>query len=98
MLLVVLEECWNNLWVWNYLDQFIGDDGLICEVKVFDFKQSMQNGGGLVCLCLCVVLQEWELVVVNLGVIMSVGLYDMLVVWVDWYYCDCLSEIDLVDL
>ncbi|MBV6259105.1 N-succinylarginine dihydrolase, partial [Pseudomonas aeruginosa] len=83
MLLVVPEECRNNPRVWNYLDQLTGDDGPIREVKVFDLKQSMQNGGGPACLRLRVALQERELAAVNPGVIMSAGLYDTLVAWVD---------------
>ena len=97
MLLVVPEECRNNPRVWNYLDQLTGDDGPIREVKVFDLKQSMQNGGGPACLRLRVALQERELAAVNPGVIMSAGLYDTLVAWVDRHYRDRLSETDLAD-
>jgi succinylarginine dihydrolase len=45
--------------------------GLIREVKVFDLKQSMQNGGGPACLRLRVALNETELAAVNPGVIMT---------------------------
>lgn len=69
----------------------------IREVKVFDLKQSMQNGGGPACLRLRVALQERELAAVNPGVIMSAGLYDTLVALVDQLYRDRLSETDLAD-
>ena len=38
-----------------------------------------------------------ELAAVNPGVIMSAGLYDTLVAWVDRHYRDRLSETDLAD-
>jgi succinylarginine dihydrolase len=67
------------------------------EVKVFDLKQSMQNGGGPACLRLRVALKESELAAVNPGVIMTAPLYDTLVQWVDKHYRDRLGEADLAD-
>jgi succinylarginine dihydrolase len=97
MLLIVPEECHNNANVWNYLQQLTAGNGPIAEVKVFDLKQSMQNGGGPACLRLRVALKEDELAAVNPGVIMTPGLYDTLVGWVDTHYRDRLSESDLAD-
>jgi succinylarginine dihydrolase len=97
MLLIVPEECRNNGNVWNYLQQLTAGNGPIREVKVFDLKQSMQNGGGPACLRLRVALREDELEAVNPGVIMTPGLYDTLVAWVDKHYRDRLSESDLAD-
>ena len=60
MLLIVPEECRKNERVWNYLSRLTAEDGPIREVKVFDLKQSMQNGGGPACLRLRVALKEHE--------------------------------------
>ncbi|MFJ4111653.1 N-succinylarginine dihydrolase [Pseudomonas sp. NPDC089758] len=97
MLLVVPDECRNNERVWAYLRQLTSQGGAVKEVKVFDLKQSMQNGGGPACLRLRVALKESELAAVNPGVIMTAPLYDTLVQWVDKHYRDRLGEADLAD-
>ncbi|WPC06518.1 N-succinylarginine dihydrolase [Pseudomonas benzenivorans] len=97
MLLIVPEECRNNANVWNYLERLTAGQGPIREVKVFDLKQSMQNGGGPACLRLRVALKEQELEAVNPGVIMTPSLYDRLNLWVDKHYRDQLREGDLAD-
>ncbi|MNO56559.1 N-succinylarginine dihydrolase [compost metagenome] len=97
MLLIVPEECRANERVWNYLQRLTGQNGTVAEVKVFDLKQSMQNGGGPACLRLRVALNEMELAAVNPGVIMTAPLYDTLTQWVDKHYRDRLAEADLAD-
>ncbi|WP_449434330.1 N-succinylarginine dihydrolase [Pseudomonas putida] len=97
MLLVVPEECRNNARVWAYLAELTRQGGPVKEVKVFDLKQSMQNGGGPACLRLRVALKESELAAVNPGVIMTAPLYDTLVQWVDTHYRDRLGDADLAD-
>ena len=97
MLLVVPEECRNNERVWSYLAQLTRQGGPVAEVKVFDLKQSMQNGGGPACLRLRVALNETELAAVNPGVIMTAPLYDTLLQWVDRHYRDRMSDADLAD-
>lgn len=97
MLLVVPEECRNNERVWSYLRQLTSQGGPVKGVKVFDLKQSMQNGGGPACLRLRVALKDNELAAVNQGVIMTAPLYDTLVQWVDKHYRDRLGEADLAD-
>ena len=97
MLLVVPEECRNNERVWSYLGQLASQGGPVGEVKVFDLKQSMQNGGGPACLRLRVALNETELAAVNPGVIMTAPLYDTLLQWVDRHYRDRMSDADLAD-
>src|SRR5690606_35246862 len=71
MLLIVPEECRNNANVWAYLQHLTSNGGPIREVKVFDLKQSMQNGGGPACLRLRVALKDQELAAVNPGVVMT---------------------------
>ncbi|MNQ66068.1 N-succinylarginine dihydrolase [compost metagenome] len=97
MLLIVPEECRGNANVWNYLNELTSGQGPIREVKVFDLKQSMQNGGGPACLRLRVALKEDELAAVNPGVIMTPALYATLTAWVEKHYRDRLSESDLAD-
>lgn len=97
MLLVVPEECRNNANVWSYLQQLTSGSGPIREVRVFDLKQSMQNGGGPACLRLRVALKANELAAVNPGVVMTPVLHDTLVAWIDKHYRDRLSENDLAD-
>lgn len=97
MLLIVPEECRANPRVWQYLQGLLAAGGPIREVKVFDLKQSMQNGGGPACLRLRVALNETELAAVNPGVIMTPALYDTLTAWVNKHYRDALRESDLAD-
>lgn len=97
MLLIVPEECRANPRVWQYLEALLASNAAIAEVKVFDLKQSMQNGGGPACLRLRVALSEQELGAVNQGVIMTNSLYEQLTGWVDRHYRDRLSEADLAD-
>ncbi|MDT4823666.1 N-succinylarginine dihydrolase [compost metagenome] len=97
MLLIVPDECRQNESVWQYLSRLTAEDGPIREVKVFDLKQSMQNGGGPACLRLRVALKEAEFQAVNPGVVMSAQLHDTLVAWVNKHYRDQLTEADLGD-
>lgn len=97
MLLIVPEECRSNERVWQYLQNLTSSGGVIREVKVFDLKQSMQNGGGPACLRLRVALNETELAAVNPGVIMTAPLYETLTQWVGKHYRDRLAESDLAD-
>ncbi|WP_277051658.1 N-succinylarginine dihydrolase [Zestomonas thermotolerans] len=97
MLLIVPEECRQNPQVWQYLTQLTGEEGPIREVKVFDLKQSMQNGGGPACLRLRVALKEEEFQAVNPGVVLTPELYTRLVAWVEKHYRDRLTEADLAD-
>jgi len=97
MLLIVPQECQVNPQVWAYLQGLTAQGGPITEVKVFDLKQSMQNGGGPACLRLRVALNETELAAVNPAVLMTPVLYDTLIDWVDRHYRDRLVENDLAD-
>ncbi|MBY4675377.1 N-succinylarginine dihydrolase [Marinobacterium arenosum] len=96
-LLVIPEECRNNAAVWDYLCELRDGDSPIDELKVFDLKQSMSNGGGPACLRLRVVLNDAELTAFNQSTRMSDSLFDTLNQWVDKHYRDRLSEADLAD-
>ncbi len=98
MSLVVPSECRENSSVSAYLDRLIADTtNPIAEVKVFDLKQSMKNGGGPACLRLRVALNARELAAVNPATLMSEDLYRHLVDWVHVHYRDRLSTQDLAD-
>ncbi|WP_374356841.1 N-succinylarginine dihydrolase, partial [Chitinimonas sp.] len=95
--IVVPEESRHIERVWAYLQKLVSSGGPINEVKVFDLKQSMQNGGGPACLRLRVALSDTELAAVNPAVLMNDTLFTTLNAWVDKHYRDRLSFDDLAD-
>lgn len=97
MMLVVPHECEEIDSVRWYLESLVDEDNPISEVKVFDLKQSMRNGGGPACLRLRVALTEAELAKMNPAVMMSDSLYPKLVTWVNRHYRDSLTQSDLAD-
>lgn len=97
MTLVVPGECQENANVWAYLTDLLSQNTPIKDVKVFDLKQSMSNGGGPACLRLRVALNEQELAAVNPATIMNDQLFTTLNEWVDRHYRDRLVETDLAD-
>ncbi|MEW9898511.1 N-succinylarginine dihydrolase [Chitinivorax sp. PXF-14] len=97
LIIVVPEECHKIERVWSFLNKLTESGGPIDEVKVFDLKQSMQNGGGPACLRLRVALSQTELAAVNPAVLMSENLFTTLNGWVDKHYRDRLAAEDLAD-
>lgn len=97
MTLVVPHECREVASVSNYLDSLVTMNTPIKQVKVFDLKQSMQNGGGPACLRLRVALNETELAAAHQNVLMSDQVYQELVEWVEKHYRDRVSPEDLAD-
>jgi succinylarginine dihydrolase len=97
MMIVVPEESRQNQRVWDYLSSLINSNGPINEIKVFDLRESMRNGGGPACLRLRVVLTDAELQAVAPGVLMNESLFITLNNWVDRHYRDRLTEADLAD-
>ncbi|MEB4673868.1 N-succinylarginine dihydrolase [Enterobacteriaceae bacterium G50] len=97
MLLVLPAECETNPRVWRYLNGLLAQDNPISELKVFDLRESMANGGGPACLRLRVVLTEAEYRAVNPAVLMNDNLFATLNDWVDRYYRDRLTQADLAD-
>ncbi|MDR6677719.1 N-succinylarginine dihydrolase [Pseudomonas oryzihabitans] len=96
-LLVVPDECRQNAAVWDYLQAQVSGQGPLGEVKVFDLKQSMQNGGGPACLRLRVALKADELAAINPAVRFTPALHAQLLDWVDRHYRDRLDPADLAD-
>tara|TARA_R110001632_G_scaffold60284_3_gene146368 strand:- start:38485 stop:39831 length:1347 start_codon:yes stop_codon:yes gene_type:complete len=97
MVLIVPGECENNPAVWAYLNSLVAGNSPINEVKVFDLKQSMSNGGGPACLRLRVALTEAEQKAINPSTLMNDALFERLNTWVDAHYRDELHEADLAD-
>lgn len=97
MLLVLPEEARRHAGVWGWLNELIASGSPIDELKVFDLRESMFNGGGPACLRLRVVLDETEQAAVNPAVMMNDRLFRTLNDWVERHYRDRLSQADLAD-
>ncbi|MCU6671230.1 N-succinylarginine dihydrolase [Enterobacteriaceae bacterium H4N4] len=97
MMLVLPQESQDHAGVWRYLSELVADDNPISELKVFDLRESMANGGGPACLRLRVVLTADEQRAVNPAVMMNDTLFTTLNDWVDRYYRDRLTQADLID-
>ena len=97
MALIAPGECEENPRVKAYLDSLISSNTPIKEIKIYDVKQSMQNGGGPACLRQRVVLNENEIAAANQSVFMTDQLYATLTSWVEKHYRDSLIEKDLAD-
>jgi len=97
MLLVLPEEARQHEGVWVYLNELLAADNPIGELKVFDLRESMANGGGPACLRLRVVLTAEEQGAVNPAVMMNDKLFVTLNDWVDRWYRDRLTQADLAD-
>jgi succinylarginine dihydrolase len=97
MLLVVPQECREQANVWRYLNDMLAGDNPVSELRVFDLRESMSNGGGPACLRLRVVLNDAEQQAVNPAVMMNDTLFAALNSWVDRYYRDRFTQADLAD-
>ncbi len=97
MMLVLPQESRDHQGVWRYLTELVKADNPIDELRVFDLRESMANGGGPACLRLRVVLTEAELQAVNPAVMMNDTLFTRLNDWVDRHYRDRLTQADLAD-
>jgi len=97
MSIVVPEESRQHPAVWAYLNDMIAMGTPIDDIKVFDLRESMRNGGGPACLRLRVALNDTELQAVNPHVLMNDGLFERLNQWVDSHYRDSLSQADIGD-
>lgn len=97
MVLVLPEESRQHEGVWRYLNTLVAGDNPINELKVFDLRESMANGGGPACLRLRVVLNDAERQAVNPAVMMNDALFETLTRWVEKHYRDRLTQADLAD-
>lgn len=97
MAIIAPTECQENSAVSAYLDSLVDKGTPIKQVKYFDVKQSMRNGGGPACLRLRVALTDDELAHVNQNTLLSDTQFERLNTWVDKHYRDQLTEDDLRD-
>jgi succinylarginine dihydrolase len=97
MLLVAPAECVEDDVVAAYLEALIAHAGPIRELRVFDLRQSMKNGGGPACLRLRVPLSDAERAAISANVWLDGALHAALVEWVNRHYRDRLSPDDLAD-
>ncbi len=97
MCIIAPTDCEENASVSSYLQRLVEMDTPIKQVKYFDVKQSMKNGGGPACLRLRVALTGQELDAVNPHTLMNDKLFARLNQWVDKHYRDELSVTDLAD-
>ncbi|WP_257286458.1 N-succinylarginine dihydrolase [Endozoicomonas sp. SESOKO1] len=97
-MIVVPSECEQEPAVWSYLQSILDDSSCpITDLKVFDLRQSMNNGGGPACLRLRVALNEQELAATNQHCLINDQRISSLNNWVKKHYRDQLSEKDLAD-
>ena len=97
MLLVLPEESRQHPGVWRYLCELVEQGGPVRELRSFDLRESMHNGGGPACLRLRVVLTPEEQRALNPAVLMDDRLFAVLNNWVDRHYRDRLTQADLAD-
>jgi succinylarginine dihydrolase len=98
MQLVVAQECEEHPRVWACIQRLIADPANpIAGARVFDLRQSMQNGGGPACLRLRVVLTDAERSAVNVGSWMTPERHAQLADWVRQHYRDRLEFAELAD-
>lgn len=97
MVIIAPTNCQDNEAVNAYLKALVAANNPIADVRFFDVKQSMQNGGGPACLRLRVVLTPEQQQAVNPKTVMNDELYDSLTKWVNKHYRDELSAADLAD-
>lgn len=97
MAIIAPTNCQQTPTVKAYFDDLLTRNTPIKQIKYFDVKQSMQNGGGPACLRLRVALNEHELEAVNPNTLMNDDLFTTLNQWVDRNYRDRLNFEDLQD-
>lgn len=97
MAIIAPTDCQQTPAVKAFFDDLLTRNTPIKQIKYFDVKQSMQNGGGPACLRLRVALNEHELEAVNPNTLMNDDLFATLNQWVDRNYRDRLNFEDLQD-
>lgn len=97
MAIIAPTNCQENPAVFAYLNELVTLGTPIKQVRYYDVKQSMQNGGGPACLRLRVAMNEQEVTAVNQNTLMNDGLFTRLNTWVDRHYRDQLTVNDLAD-
>ncbi|WP_417814131.1 N-succinylarginine dihydrolase [Thalassospira alkalitolerans] len=98
MMLILPTEAKETISVRDYLYDLIGKGKTpIKQIKFFDLRQSMRNGGGPACLRLRVALTEAELAATNQHSLINDQRFTELTAWVEKHYRDRLSAEDFRD-
>jgi succinylarginine dihydrolase len=98
MALIAPAECREIPAVRRYLDDLLARGHTpIGEVRFFDLRQSMRNGGGPACLRLRVVLTDVERAALPSGVFIGARSHAALTTWVKKHYRESLRTADLAD-
>lgn len=98
MMLILPTEAEETISVRDYLYDLIGKGNIpIRQIKFFDLRQSMRNGGGPACLRLRVALTEDELAATNRQSLIDDQRFAELTGWVEKHYRDRLSADDFHD-
>ena len=96
--LLCARECQESPRAWALVQRWIADPSVpIDDVRVFDLRQSMRNGGGPACLRLRVVLTEPQRSAVHSAAWLDPARHAELVAWVERHYRDRLEPDDLAD-
>lgn len=96
--LLCARECQETPRAWALIQRWIADPAVpIDDVRVFDLRQSMRNGGGPACLRVRVVLTEPQRSAVHQGAWLDPARHAELVKWVERHYRDRLEPDDLAD-
>ncbi len=98
MALIAPHECEETPSVSDYLKRLVGEARTgLRQVRYFDLRQSMRNGGGPACLRLRVVLNQNQLAATNQGALFSEEKFTLLKKWVETHYRDRLEPTDMRD-
>lgn len=97
MAIIAPTECEESPAVSSYLANLVQQNTPIKQVKYYDVKQSMRNGGGPACLRLRVAMTDQEIEGVNQNTLINDVQFERLNTWVDKHYRDTLSINDLRD-
>lgn len=97
MTIIAPTNCQENPAVSEYFATLVEQNTPIKQVKYFDVKQSMKNGGGPACLRLRVAMTRSELAAVNPHTLINDSQFNVLNAWVDKHYRDELAVTDLSD-
>jgi succinylarginine dihydrolase len=97
MLLVAPAECVEDEAVAAYLHRLTAGAGPMRELRTFDLRESMKNGGGPACLRLRVVMSDAERAAVDANIWLDPALHAALTAWVNRHYRDRLTPGDLAE-
>ena len=90
-------ECQENEAARRCTQRIVDEDNPVDDIRFLDLRQSMNNGGGPACLRLRVVLNDAQQSAMHQGVVLTDGLYNRLVDWVNSNFREQLLPDDLRD-